>query len=440
MFSLILIIIMRYQRWTVVDLFSGGGGMSFGFHAHPGFRIVGAVDAQRGKPSSGYGSLQCNMTYKANMGVEPLERDLAHIDPIELRETLGLKPGKLDVLISCAPCTGFSRTLSKNHMVDDPRNSLVQRSALFVEEFKPSVFLMENARELIRGNFRHHYEALRDSLEDLGYSVHGKTHFLTRFGLPQQRERALVIAVRKGLKLRTLEDQWEGYEVQPEAVTVRRAIGSMPPIAAGEKNPVDPLNVAPGFTEPKSLRRIQLTPHDGGSWSDLAKRPDAASILTPAMMRSVAKGDFGSHPDVYGRLWWDRPAATIKRECAHIGNGRYSHPEQDRLCTVREMGILQGFPRNYRFDATGMANMYRHIGDAVPPLISFQLANVCEWILSGKKPGIETIVLPNTHLTPNDIVPVEHHQLAIDFPVKKVELSSPARFHVSCTAKQAVRR
>ena len=102
-----------------------------------------------------------------------------------------------------------------------------------------------------------------------------------------------------------------------------------------------------------------------------------AALLTPAMARRVARGDLGSHPDIYGRLWWDRPAVTIKRECGHVGNGRYAHPEQDRLCTVREMALLQGFPRDYPFTGS-LANMYRHIGDAVPPLISYQLAALCD--------------------------------------------------------------
>ncbi len=104
------------------------------------------------------------------------------------------------------------------------------------------------------------------------------------------------------------------------------------------------------------------------------------------MARRAASGDLGSHPDIYGRLWWDRPAVTIKRECSHVGNGRYAHPEQDRLCTVREMSLLQGFPRDYQFTGT-LANMYRHIGDAVPPLISYQLAALCRWILTGVQAG-----------------------------------------------------
>jgi DNA (cytosine-5)-methyltransferase 1 len=144
-------------------------------------------------------------------------------------------------------------------------------------------------------------------------------------------------------------------------------------------------------------------PHDGGGWADLVGRPDNADLLTPAMARRVARHDFGSHPDIYGRMWWDRPAPTIKRECSHIGNGRYAHPEQDRLCTVREMSILQGFPRDYQFTGT-LANNYRHIGDAVPPLISYQLAGLCEWMLTGARPDPAGLVLPRCQLTAGDLV------------------------------------
>ena len=62
------------NRWTVIDLFSGAGGMSYGFHIHPRFQVVGAVDAQIGKPSSGKGTLECNLTFKENIGIERAER------------------------------------------------------------------------------------------------------------------------------------------------------------------------------------------------------------------------------------------------------------------------------------------------------------------------------------------------------------------------------
>lgn len=144
--------------------------------------------------------------------------------------------------------------------------------------------------------------------------------------------------------------------------------------------------------------RIRAIPRVGGSWLDLARNEETRNLLTGAMLRNWNTGKLGSYPDVYGRMAWDRPAPTIKRECAHCGNGRYTHPEEDRLCTVREMATLQGFPQSFRFGTSALSNLYRHIGDAVPPLISYQLAWVCQWMLTGKKPDIREAILSDTHL------------------------------------------
>ncbi|MDP7639937.1 MAG: DNA cytosine methyltransferase, partial [Candidatus Hydrogenedentes bacterium] len=100
-------------------------------------------------------------------------------------------------------------------------------------------------------------------------------------------------------------------------------------------------------------------------------------------------------------------SVTVKREASHTGNGRYAHPVQNRLCSVRGMSILQGFPETYCFEANPLSNTYRHVGDAVPPLISFQIAAVCEWILTGVRPNLHDVILPDTHLSIDDIVPEE---------------------------------
>jgi DNA (cytosine-5)-methyltransferase 1 len=61
----------KKPAFSVVDLFSGAGGMSYGFHRHPGFEILAAADAEIGKPSMAKGALQCNSTYAKNMGITP---------------------------------------------------------------------------------------------------------------------------------------------------------------------------------------------------------------------------------------------------------------------------------------------------------------------------------------------------------------------------------
>src|SRR5690606_32568697 len=88
---------------------------------------------------------------------------------------------------------------------------------------------------------------------------------------------------------------------------------------------------------------------------------------------SMDVGKPGSFPDIYGRLAWDRVAPTVTRECSHPGNNRYSHPEQDRLLSVREMALIQGFPADYHFEGS-LSFKYRQIGDAVPPMVAAMIA------------------------------------------------------------------
>jgi DNA (cytosine-5)-methyltransferase 1 len=388
---------------TVLDLFSGAGGMSCGFQRHPAFEVVGAADAEIGKPSSGAGTLGCNASFRRNIGVEPLAVDLKTVPAGELRDLLAL-PDRPVVLSACAPCTGFSRMLAHNHVVDDARNSLVVRVGAFARVLRPEVIVMENARELLMGRFARHFAALREHLEQLGYRVVPETHFLSDFGLPQRRERALVVAVRDGLPALGLSELWAGRAVRPEATTVRRAIAHLPEIGAGTAHESDPMHVSPRILSAVNKRRLAAIPHDGGSWFDLIGHPEADELLTPSMKHRAAIGDLGSHPDVYGRLSCDQPAATIKRECGHIGNGRYAHPVQDRLCTVREMALLQGFPDDYVFVSPSLTNLYRHVGDAVPPLVAYQVAALVDWILGADRPAPEDMVLPGCSLTREDII------------------------------------
>ena len=198
---------MGYGRcWPVVDLFSGCGGMSYGFWSRADcFQLVGAVDLEKGKPGLGKSpgtTIHCNATYARNFGLEPKKADLSRLDPGEYREELGLEPRELAVLISCAPCTGFSQKKAQNHSADEPGNGLVEKSADFVREFLPEFFVMENVKELLKGAQRHHFEGLRRALLDLGYSVDAGIHDFSEYGLPQRRLRALMVARRDGLPVR----------------------------------------------------------------------------------------------------------------------------------------------------------------------------------------------------------------------------------------------
>lgn len=399
---------MEAERFAVVDLFSGAGGISYGFHKHGAFEVMAAADAELGKPSTGKGKLQCNNTYFQNIGLMPARLDLSAVPPVKLRSALALsEEQKITVLATCPPCTGFSRANPENHLRDDKRNSLVRRSAQFAVALSVDVVVMENARELIRGNFKHHYEWFREYLESHGYNVFGRTYMLSRFGLPQIRERAIVIAAKQHLPLHTLDSLWDGWGAADEALTVKRTFEMISADADG-------FDLYPDFSSNIVRRRIAAIPKDGGSWMDLLRRRDADELLTDAMKRIVARKRFGSYPDVYGRMTWGKPAPTIKRECSHVGNGRYVHPEKNRLCSVREMAALQGFPNDFVLNGAAVSNMYRHIGDAVPPLISYQLAHLAHWILTGKQPLIADILLSGTNLRQSDILKKGQQELFYD--------------------------
>ena len=136
---------MSPEMFNVIDLFSGAGGMSFGFHKHPAFRLVGGADAELGKPSSGQGKLQCNTTYSTNIGLTPTAVDLSKVKPEELKRILGVPESlPIHVLSTCPPCTGFSRQNPQNHLRDDKRNSLVRQSAEFAVAIRSC--LMDNER------------------------------------------------------------------------------------------------------------------------------------------------------------------------------------------------------------------------------------------------------------------------------------------------------
>lgn len=342
--------------------------MSAGF-TKQGFCTIGAVDLEVAKPSHGIGATFCNDTYERNLGLRPMSADLAVTSPDEVASHFGFGHDDVDVLISCAPCTGFSQKQSRNHVQDDGRNRLVERTVVFAAAWRPKYVVIENVKELLRGRHKHHFQGLHRGLTDLGYEVFAEIHDLKDFGLPQSRIRSLIIAKLGGT-----------FHLELPKVnsfrTVRDAIGHLPEIRAGETDPNDPMHTCPRLLG-HSLARMQAIPKDGGSWTDLSE--EQAHLRIPSM--NIEKP--GSFPDVYGRLAWDRPAPTITRECSHPGNGRYSHPEQDRLLTVREMALLQGFPEDYYFEGS-LSFKYRQIGDAVPPMIASMIASAISEDMAGR--------------------------------------------------------
>lgn len=340
----------------VVDMFSGCGGMSTGFMSlngeAPSFRLAGAVDIDA----------VANRTYENNLGVKPFHADIGELarKPKLLAETIGgirPDPTRPLVLIGCAPCQGFSSHRNEAGSTD-PRNSLFVDFARIAARLCPAAVVVENVPELLTNKYWAFVERAREVLEKAGYFVHVGVHNMAEFGVPQERFRALMLAMPKKFR------PPRGFLDRGEFKTVRDAIGRLPPVKAGERHPKDAMHFTAGHRE-STLKTIKAVPANGGN------RPDDAG--PDCLRRAKERNGRAVYEDVYGRLFWDRPAITITAYARNPASGRYVHPEQHRGLSVREAALLQSFPSDYEFTGS-FDERFRQIGNAVPPAFAAHLA------------------------------------------------------------------
>jgi DNA (cytosine-5)-methyltransferase 1 len=226
---------------------------------------------------------------------------------------------------------------------------------------------MENVPQLLKSA---EYEEFAKRAKKLGYKVESDVLNAADFGVPQRRRRAIVIGVKDGpapwpcathanpasLPLglkpwRTFREAVEGLPLTPDGVAwhVRR-------------NP-----------RPESIRRYKAVPRDGGDRFQMQYNLDRAGLgqLVPPCWRNKPSGT----TDVFGRLWWDRPALTIRTEFYKPEKGRYLHPSAHRPITNREAARCMSFPDDFLLpEDQSMPSIARQVGNAVPPLLARRVA------------------------------------------------------------------
>lgn len=336
----------------LIDFFCGAGGTSLGFAALntivPTFDLLGGCDINAISAA----------TYSHNYGT-PLFNDdvtkLANEDgALEAAlERLHYDATKPTVLIGCAPCQGFSSHRKKHwNEEDDLRNSLIISFARIVKRIQPVAIIMENVPEFLSKRYWHYFSTAKKLFEENGYVVKQNIYNAATFGVPQERFRSIVIGMKKDFVLPS------GYFESGQYRTVRDAIGKLPVVKAGVAAKNDPMHKSAAHKQ-STIDVIKQVPHNGGN------RPAGVG---PACLDKT-KG----FSDVYGRLWWDRPSITITHYARNPASGRYTHPEQDRGLTAREAALLQSFPNGFEFEGKS-DDVYRQIGEAVPPYLSAAIA------------------------------------------------------------------
>ncbi len=303
-------------------------------------------------------------TYRLNFG------DHVIASPIEEVETFPMA----DVLVGGPPCQGFSPLNMRG--VGLERRALWREYLRALVQSAPLVFVMENVPGLLRSG---EYAAFVREASVLGYDIEGEVLNAADYGVPQTRKRAIVIGSRIGPVSWPEQTHWPATNTENHTEiwrTFGEAVKGLPPKPDGKKwhNSRNP--------RPVSLERYKAIPGEGEGRFDLARRrPD---ITPPCWLRKKS----GS-TDVFGRLWWDRPAYTIRTEFYKPEKGRYLHPIEHRPITVREAARCMSFTDDFVLPTNqAMTTVAKQVGNAVPPLLAAAVAQALVKMLDRAAPDV----------------------------------------------------
>jgi DNA (cytosine-5)-methyltransferase 1 len=300
----------RKTSFKVISLFSGCGGMDLGFIG--GFNVLGRHYAKH--PFKLIWANELNeaacRTYRKNIG--------NHVRQGDIWTMLDDLPSEADVLIGGFPCQDISVN-GKGAGIEGKRSGLYRAMVEAVARVKPKIFVAENVKGLL---MKPHAKALHQVLMDfraLGYDVSCELYHAAKYGVPQTRERVIIVGTLPGVK----------------------------PF----KHPSPTVEIKDFITSKEALH-------------DLAHLPENESInhIWSRANRSPDQGD--------RRLVADRPGYTIRAECH--GNIQW-HYELSRRISMREAARIQSFPDDFIFDAK-LRETERQIGNAVPPVLAWHIA------------------------------------------------------------------
>lgn len=352
---------------TVIDLFAGGGGFSLGF-SQAGFNVHTAVEIDPNNAE----------TYQKN------HRD-THVIVDDVRNVDVFCKGDSDIIIGGPPCQGFSMAGARIRagFVDDPRNYLFRRYVEIVSITRPRVFVMENVKGLCTFQNGAILKEIMDRFSTLSYYVYPRLVNAQDFGIPQKRERLLLIGtVRPIADMDALWARTRAELLTEDAhcfdmTTVGDAIGNLPPAVWSGTVPNPPPQTH--YQRYLATEASVLCNHTRSRHSALAvdrmhrigNGQDASALNEP--IHSIYGG-------AYGRLCWDKPAPTVTTRFDTPAAGRFTHPDADRTLTPREAARIQSFPDDYIFYGK-RTSIYGQIGNAVPPKIAYFLARSVQKIL-----------------------------------------------------------
>jgi DNA (cytosine-5)-methyltransferase 1 len=334
-------------RATVLDLFSGAGGMTEGLHATGAFRTVQAVEMD----------VQAAASYAVTFG------ELVHVGPIgDWLATCDVP--SVDVVIGGPPCQGFS-TLGKQD-AEDVRNSLWRDYAHTIVRAKPKYFVLENVGAFLKSR---QFADLREATQSDGlladYDFEAGVLNAADYGAPQARRRTILIGHHRdvpapGLPAPTHVGQHVSLWSVLNRVGARVEVTDLP----DRRTPVGGRLLPGVFTTPELHIGRTYTDRSMARIKSIKKGGNRFNIPHDLLPDCWKKHTTGS-ADVMGRLSWEKPAVTIRTEFFKPEKGRYLHPVEHRALTHYEAALIQGFPDDHKWIGSKVS-IARQIGNAVP--------------------------------------------------------------------------
>lgn len=361
---------MNTSKPTVIDLFSGVGGLSLGA-ARAGFRLALAVELDE----------HAMAAHKINFpNSNHLESDISNLEGAALLSSAGLQRGELDGLVGGPPCQGFSAIGRRS--ATDARNNLFVKFFELVEQCQPNFFVAEN----VLGILDEQYQEIRDQairhVQDDYVLLYPLKLVASDFGAPTNRERVFFMGYRQDIFRPFSRADFLAKKVD-ELITVADALRGLPSI---EDN---------WITEEESWREIQELPRSAFWDRVVGHIPEGVGDITAIELlntQHLVSGCFGTrHSDNvrerYRRLLpggRDRVSKSVRlkldglcptiRAGTNKDHGSYQavrpiHPVSPRVITPREAARLQGFPDWFRFAPTKW-HSFRQIGNSVSPILA----------------------------------------------------------------------